>query len=161
MKVLTEEHAARLLGVTLAERVAQREHLLSEIQATLHRWAEMGLPLEPFEHGTLWNQIAHEALDVRAAYGDEIASERCRRRNQKLNPATRTRVYKRDDHTCQMCGWRPPDQNEERAKAYRGGRFLTIDHILPLAEGGSNSQRNLQTLCNVCNQKKGKQLVTL
>lgn len=34
---------------------------------------------------------------------------------------------------------------------------LTVDHITPLGAGGTNARRNLQCLCNSCNQAKGNQ----
>jgi 5-methylcytosine-specific restriction endonuclease McrA len=35
---------------------------------------------------------------------------------------------------------------------------LQLDHIIPLASGGSNDPTNFQLACATCNQKKGKQL---
>jgi hypothetical protein len=32
---------------------------------------------------------------------------------------------------------------------------LTVDHILPKALGGKNEFKNYQTMCSVCNNKKG------
>ncbi len=51
-------------------------------------------------------------------------------------------VFERDSYCCQSC--RKTNQETE----------LTIDHIIPLARGGSNDLSNLQTLCRSCNLKK-------
>jgi len=56
--------------------------------------------------------------------------------------SVRQYVYQRDNYQCQSCG-----QTQTETK-------LNIDHIIPLAKGGSNDMSNLQTLCQICNQKK-------
>jgi len=49
-------------------------------------------------------------------------------------------VWQRDGGRCVSCGC------QER---------LEYDHIIPLAAGGSNTERNIQLLCESCNRKKG------
>lgn len=56
--------------------------------------------------------------------------------------SVRKYVLQRDNYQCQSCG-----KTEQKTK-------LNIDHIIPLATGGSNDISNLQTLCSHCNQKK-------
>ncbi len=56
--------------------------------------------------------------------------------------AVRKYVYQRDKNQCQSCG-----QTTTETK-------LSVDHIIPLATGGSNDMSNLQTLCLSCNSKK-------
>ena len=51
-------------------------------------------------------------------------------------------VLKRDDYRCVECG----ATNKETT--------LEIDHILPVAKGGTNDINNLQTLCKHCNRAK-------
>ena len=56
--------------------------------------------------------------------------------------SVRQYIYQRDNYQCQGCG---QTQTETT---------LNIDHIIPLAKGGSNDMSNLQTLCQTCNQNK-------
>lgn len=50
------------------------------------------------------------------------------------------KVWDRDDWTCQHCG------------THCG---LTVDHVVPVSQGGSDDLDNLQTLCGPCNSSKG------
>lgn len=52
----------------------------------------------------------------------------------------RDRIFSRDCYSCTNCG------SKEN---------LSIDHIVPIRLGGSDSDDNLQTLCVSCNSKKG------
>ena len=60
----------------------------------------------------------------------------------KIPPEVRKYVFERDRNQCQSCG--KTDRETQ----------LTIDHIIPLALGGTNDISNLQTLCNTCNSQK-------
>lgn len=55
---------------------------------------------------------------------------------------TRYEVLKRDNHTCRYCG----------ATANDGP--LTIDHVTPVALGGTDNPDNLVTACRDCNYGK-------
>lgn len=64
------------------------------------------------------------------------------RKSRTLSLRKRFFVLKRDGFTCKMCGANGP------------GVKLEVDHIVPVAEGGSDSLDNLQTLCFECNRGK-------
>ena len=61
-------------------------------------------------------------------------------RRERLPDAVRLFVWQRDQGKCVKCG--------STAK-------LEFDHIIPLAKGGSNTERNIQLLCELCNRTKG------
>lgn len=63
---------------------------------------------------------------------------------KSLSKKTRFEVFKRDHFTCQYCGRMAPDV------------ILEVDHIKPVAEGGTNEIINLITSCRDCNRGKGK-----
>jgi 5-methylcytosine-specific restriction endonuclease McrA len=55
---------------------------------------------------------------------------------------SRRNVARRDHHTCQYCGAQP------------GAVDLTIDHIVPRAQGGPTSWTNCVASCVACNARK-------
>jgi len=57
----------------------------------------------------------------------------------------RERILLRDDYTCRICG--------------HVSIKLVVDHIIPLGDGGSESDNNRQSLCFNCHiQKTAKEL---
>lgn len=61
-----------------------------------------------------------------------------------ISKKTRFEVFKRDNFTCQYCGRMAPNV------------ILEIDHINPVANGGTDDILNLITSCFECNRGKGK-----
>jgi len=64
--------------------------------------------------------------------------------NDDLTKEKKEQVRIRDNYTCLCCG-----------KSRRQGVSMQVDHILPIAMGGTNDISNLQTLCVHCNRIKG------
>jgi 5-methylcytosine-specific restriction endonuclease McrA len=65
------------------------------------------------------------------------------RRKRRETAMKRARIYIRDRYRCQYCG-------EQKAAL-----DLTLDHILPRAQGGATTPQNLVAACVKCNQRKG------
>ena len=61
---------------------------------------------------------------------------------QPIPRKLRHEVFKRDGYRCRECG------------ASKDETSLEIDHIVPVARGGTNDIDNLQTLCRECNRMK-------
>jgi 5-methylcytosine-specific restriction endonuclease McrA len=57
-------------------------------------------------------------------------------------PFSRRNVFKRDRSTCQYCGRRPAADD------------LTIDHVVPRAQGGLSTWENCVLACVDCNSRK-------
>lgn len=54
----------------------------------------------------------------------------------------RYEILRRDGHTCRYCGATPPDVK------------LTVDHVVPVALGGTDEPTNLVSACAECNAGK-------
>jgi len=68
-------------------------------------------------------------------------------KRQAISKKLRFDVFKRDGFVCQYCGAHPPQV------------VLEVDHIHPVAEGGTNDVDNLVTACFHCNRGKGAGLL--
>jgi hypothetical protein len=65
-------------------------------------------------------------------------------KRKNLSKKVRFDVFKRDGFKCAYCGRATP------------AVVLEVDHIEPVADGGTNEKENLITSCKDCNQGKGK-----
>jgi hypothetical protein len=61
-----------------------------------------------------------------------------------IRPAKRLSIYLRDGLACAYCG-----------EGIEDGAKLTLDHITPHCDGGSNEPTNLVTCCHRCNSARG------
>jgi len=71
---------------------------------------------------------------------DTIEQERS---NRYIPSSVRREVWRRDKGKCVNCWSR---------------KNLEYDHIIPVSEGGSNTARNIELLCEECNRKKSNKI---
>lgn len=64
-------------------------------------------------------------------------------KREQIAEPVRLFVWQRDEGKCVRCGRRD---------------MLEYDHIIPVIEGGSSTERNVQLLCESCNRGKGRQV---
>lgn len=65
-------------------------------------------------------------------------------KRKEIPRSLRLAVLERDAYRCKMC-----DDHKD----------LTVDHIIPVAAGGTNEPDNMQTLCRRCNTSKGTRIL--
>jgi hypothetical protein len=85
-------------------------------------------------------QLVREKGMVSPESTDEISEAVIR---DRVPGSVRRAVWTRDNGRCANCGSR------ER---------LEYDHIVPISKGGSNTERNIELLCEFCNRSKSDQI---
>jgi len=65
-------------------------------------------------------------------------------RSDFLSKRRRRAIYVRDNFSCRWCRREPIP-----------APFLTLDHLVPRAHGGTHATRNLVTACYQCNSQRG------
>ena len=99
-----------------------------------------------FTKSPLWDLYDEELIPSMIKQPKEYSQkvltdeERERKRWEYKRKRIAPQVFERYGEFCQICG------SEDN---------LTIDHIIPIAKGGSSELNNLQPLCRSCNSKKG------
>jgi 5-methylcytosine-specific restriction endonuclease McrA len=64
-------------------------------------------------------------------------------RKKEIVRFSRMNIFLRDQYSCQYCG-----ENFQKGN-------LTLDHVIPIVQGGKKSWENIVTACKPCNQQKG------
>jgi len=153
--------ALLLIGISGAR---ERRYAPDRLIANLERvWKELKFPPGKRQIATLGEKISegpykrhwgslHKACIALAAFHDEKMSREQLLAGSSDGPARTTiplkarwAVLKRDNYRCVKDGASP--SNDRSVK-------LEVDHIIPVARGGTNDISNLQTLCRMCNQGK-------
>lgn len=67
---------------------------------------------------------------------------------EPIGKTLRFKILTRDKFRCRYCGRGPDD-----------GHILEIDHVIPVAKGGTNDEANLVAACLDCNRGKSARVV--
>lgn len=86
---------------------------------------------------------------------------RARKRKAFIAPVSRHAIFQRDKWTCHLCGKRV-----KRSEQAPHPLAPTIDHVIPLAVGGTHEPANCRTAHFLCNSTKshgggGEQLMLI
>ena len=80
------------------------------------------------------------------------AKRRAVKRDAYVADVNRRAIFERDGYRCQLCR-----RLVDRKRKAPHPRAATIDHIIPLARGGTHEPANCQTACFKCNCLKSDQ----
>lgn len=78
--------------------------------------------------------------------------DRARKHGVYIETVKPSIVYKRDRHTCYLCG-----DKVIKSKTYHP-KQATIDHVIPLAKGGPHTYDNVRCCCHTCNSLKSNSM---
>lgn len=81
---------------------------------------------------------------------------RAREKNAIIERIDAYKVFERDKWRCKICGVKTPKKLFKNTFAPDSP---TLDHIVPLAKGGSHTYSNVQCLCRMCNSSKSDKLI--
>lgn len=82
-----------------------------------------------------------------------IRTKRAKNNGEYDTSITLAKLYKRDNGVCYLCG-----KHLTLTDNYNRPYAPTIDHIIPIAKGGTNTWDNVKLACRNCNVKKGTKI---
>lgn len=85
---------------------------------------------------------------------DKASTRRVRLRGVERETVRRVRVFERDEWTCHLCG-----EPLSREASFPDPLYPTLDHVMPIAKGGSHTMANVKAAHFICNSSKSDQLL--
>lgn len=101
------------------------------------------------------------------AFKDAAQNNRAMRKSRFKAKVYRAQIYKRDKYLCQLClgplflSAKIPNHPKSDCCEVTCFRAPTIDHIIPLANGGWHEPSNVQAAHFICNSRKSNRSETL
>lgn len=111
-------------------------HVVDPDDYRLYTWADWAI-LRPKE-----GEPFLQAVTFRMRVPEILTLTKFDRPREEAVTFSRRNLFKRDHSTCQYCGGRP------------GSSELTIDHVIPRAQGGVSTWENCVLACVTCNSRK-------
>ncbi len=137
VRVVNARRAFSLLFRNLAEVISVEDGKYASYD--FESWAELSSFRDALPENTDWVRTVRMHLAVPRIIR-LLGYDRLPKQSVKLN---RRNIYARDRNTCQYCGSKFPTSE------------LSIDHVIPRAQGGKSSWANLVCACVKCNSSKG------
>lgn len=109
---------------------------------------------QAFTQERKWQVMCSEACAEKVRRrGKRVAKarRRARMRGQEHEPIDPFKVFERDGWRCHLCG----DKLSPRKRGSYDPKAPELDHVIPLAAGGSHTWGNVACACRECNLKKG------
>lgn len=149
-------------------RVKEREEREREFLDTVHVCKECGkkFTMRELRESNQWNFSDNPTFCSlscsRRYHGREWKHRRrSKQRAGDCNMSLRE-LDERDNHTCYLCG-RLTDWDDFHVSGYgnfiAGDMYPSMDHVIPLADGGTHTEGNLRIAHRLCNAIKGDRSV--
>ena len=149
-------------------RAKEREEREREFLDTIHVCKECGkrFTMRELHESNPWNFSDNPtfcSLSCSHRYHGRAAKHR-RRSKQRAGDCNMSlrELDERDNHTCYLCG-RLTDWDDFHVDGYgnfiAGDMYPSMDHVIPLADGGTHTEGNLRIAHRLCNALKGDRSV--
>lgn len=102
------------------------------------------------ESFTILDQLGSRYCSGRCARADGKDRRRALKRDSFVGNVYRKLIFERDGWRCQICR-----RQVNRDAVVPHPKAPTLDHIVPLAAGGTHEPSNCQLACFTCNSRKG------
>lgn len=142
------------IAALAASHFVEVDYLEEEVFVSGYFAAE-SIGRQPRRASAAFKTLNQSYSKVLRAIGQAELADEVRRGYEHTPRGLRAVVLERDGYQCRGCGWKPGDPTTPGPSTLEIFRGLEVDHVHPKALGGSNELSNLQTLCSLCNSKKG------